>query len=285
VNRTNEIESTKAAVYTLLLILGLTYFVWSIVMLFSTNNITIDTIGSFGSSISGLFAGAAAFLVYRTLSVQKRELEETRQELKNTREQQHIRAIEESFYNQLNLLSQSRNSLVITEGSKEYKGREVVDLGIQQAVNLYRNHVNKYHNVLTNGIKSEDQQAFYNAFNVLGFEEQQAIIRDLRKHIKHYGGEVAGPLFFLNATIVGFIEDNRQKFADNGIWMEKLLKSQLTISEVQFLYWQAIIVQPPLIPQHSFLLKSLSPIPEFFFFDISKMKDIPDNFVEVFTTR
>lgn len=277
-----ETEKTKKIFVNILIFVAVLYLIFAITLFF-TEKTSLSAMADFGSSISGLFAGAAAYLVFLTLRVQKQELEATRSELKLSREQQSRKALEESFYNQLSLLSQNRNALRLKNGNIDFQGQEVIDNAVIEAINLYRQHINKHMDLSFSGEDKNDKIEFYHAFEKLDFESQQDLIRDLRKHLKRYGGDIAGPLFFLIKIIVEFIEENRTEFQDKSDWMERLLKSQLLINEVLFIYWQSIIGQPPILPQHSFLLKPLKPIPEFFFFDIEKMKEIPKNYVEAHT--
>ncbi|GAB6071030.1 hypothetical protein JCM30760_21270 [Thiomicrorhabdus hydrogeniphila] len=284
-NANDEIRSTKLAIKFALGFGVVIYFIYSVVLLFSEDLVDIDALSKFGSSTSALFAGLAAYLVFLTLQTQKKELEATREELKQSRieleknrKDQFLKSIEERFHSQLSLLSENRKNLWLNEDKKHFEGRDVIEHIITKITQDCESQLYKLAQVsspMQDGF--EDYKKAFDIFADLSFEDQQKVIQTLRKQIKFYTGNVAGSFFLLLKNIDDFILKNEEQFEDSGRYFKQMLKSQLNVSEIKFIYWQSIIVQPALIRQGSFLLKRLKPSKEFFLFDIKAMKDIPDN--------
>lgn len=237
--------------------------------------------GAFGDSfgmVTAFASGLAAYLVYKTLVAQKTELDLTRGELQDTRAQQNLHAIENTFYKLVELHHSNMVSLTHSQGG----GRTTVG---RSTVTGAKNDIDRKYKQLVTELNSSGEVImnvrggpnYFESIHLLSDEQQEELLEGV---IRIVDWSLDAPLnTYVNqlVTILEYLEKHSDILKTQKDLFIDILRAQLSIDELKWLFYVSYLSDRPELDilKVSSLLNRLSP--DDFMFNIKdfRVADLP----------
>lgn len=196
--------------------------------------------GAFGDSfgmVTAFASGLAAYLVYKTLVAQKTELDLTRKELQDTRKQQQLHAIENTFYKLIELHHLNLASLKSSSSDTAKKGRDFIFQMKKLLESKYQEQV-KVLNTSGTTLNNERGDPDYSAWVHLLTDEQQSELLDkLVGVVDSFVGGRLNTYLKQITTLLGYLEKHSELLEQRQELFTDILRAQLSKDELQLLFY------------------------------------------------